>query len=115
MSAVRGLLRDLVERKLWPIAVLLLVAAIAVPVYLGRSSGDEVEPPLPGTAQHADTGKASKAAVSIEDPAADDKRPGSVRNPFKQPKVQGGTDTTPLLSTQGTIDRDAAHSFTVYR
>jgi hypothetical protein len=29
--------------------------------------------------------------------------------------VVGGTDRTPLLSTQGTIDRDAAHSFTVYR
>jgi hypothetical protein len=84
MSAVRGLLRDLIDRKLWPIAVLLLAAAIAVPVYLGRSSSDEVEPPLPGAVQHADTGKASKAAVSIEDPASDDKRPGGVRNPFKQ-------------------------------
>jgi len=29
--------------------------------------------------------------------------------------VVGGTDRTPLLSTQGTIDRDAAHSFTAYR
>ena len=38
MNAVRGLLRDIVERKLWPVAVLLLVAAVAVPIYLGRSS-----------------------------------------------------------------------------
>jgi hypothetical protein len=29
--------------------------------------------------------------------------------------VVDGTDRTPLLSTQGTIERDAAHSFTVYR
>jgi len=29
--------------------------------------------------------------------------------------VAGGTDRTPLPSTQGTIDRDAAHSFIVYR
>jgi hypothetical protein len=84
MSAVRGLLRDLIERRLWPIALLLLAAAIAVPVYLGRSSGDEVEAPLPVTGQRADAGKTSKAAVSIEDPASDDKRPGGVRNPFKQ-------------------------------
>ena len=83
MSAVRRLLRDLVERKLWPVAVLLLAAAVAVPIYLGRSSAD-AGAPLPATNLHADAGKASKAAVSIEDPAADDKRSGGVRNPFKQ-------------------------------
>ncbi len=83
MSAVRGLLRDLVERKLWPVAVLLLVAALGVPVYLGRSSHQTDAPVAPGNVK-ADTGKASKAAVSLEDPAAGDDRPGSVRNPFKQ-------------------------------
>jgi len=100
MSAVRGLLRDLVERKLWPLAVLLLVAAVAVPVYLNRSSADDAAAPLPATNQHADAGKASKAAVSIEEQAADGKRPGGVRNPFKQlhvPKVAkpASTGTTP--------------------
>jgi len=29
--------------------------------------------------------------------------------------VVGGTDRTPFLSIEGTIDRDAAHSFVVYR
>jgi hypothetical protein len=84
VSGVRGILRDLVERKLWPIAVLLLVGAVAVPVYLGRSSaGDGATPPA--TNLQADAGKASKAAVKLdEDPTGDDDRPGGVRNPFKQ-------------------------------
>jgi hypothetical protein len=83
VSAVRGVLRDLVERKLWPIAVLLLAAAIAVPIYLGRASADEA--PLPPTVAQADTGKVSKAAVKVDDETvAGDDRPGGVRNPFKQ-------------------------------
>jgi hypothetical protein len=82
VSAIRGVLRDLVERKLWPVAVLLLAAAVAVPMYLGRSSADDAA--LPPTSLQADAGKVSKAAVKVDDGAAGDERPGSVRNPFKQ-------------------------------
>jgi hypothetical protein len=82
MSAIRGVLRDLVERKLWPIAVLLLAAAVAVPMYLGRASADDT--PLPATALKADAGKVSKAAVKVDDGPGGDDRPGAVRNPFKQ-------------------------------
>jgi hypothetical protein len=92
MRAVRGVLRDIVDRKLWPVALLLLAAAVAVPVYLGRPSAQDAAPPPP--VQHADTGKTSKAAVSIEDPAAEDDRRGSVRNPFKQQHAPK-QDTTP--------------------
>jgi hypothetical protein len=91
MNAVRGLLRDLIERKLWPVAVLLLLAAIAVPVYLSRSSSDDTTPPPP-TGQQAAVDKASKAAVTIEDPATQDR--GSVRNPFKQQHVPKAPATT---------------------
>jgi hypothetical protein len=110
MSAVRGLLRDLVERKLWPIAVLLLAAAIAVPVYLGRSSSDEVEAPLPVTGQHADTGKTSKAAVSIEDPATDNTRPGGVRNPFKQLHVPKKATTSNTPAPDASADQPSGSS-----
>jgi hypothetical protein len=82
VSAIRGVLRDLVERKLWPIAVLLLAAAVAVPMYLGRSAADDAA--LPATSLQADAGKVSKAAVRVDDGAAGDTRPGGVRNPFKQ-------------------------------
>ena len=83
MSAIRGVLRDLVARKLWPIAVLLLAAAVAVPIYLGRASAQDAPPPA--TNLQADAGKVSKAAVKVDaDATGDDDRPGGVRNPFKQ-------------------------------
>jgi hypothetical protein len=101
VSAVRGVLRDLVERKLWPIAVLLLAAAVAVPMYLGRASADEA--PLPATNLQASAGKASKAAVKVDDDATgEDDRPGGVRNPFKQlhvPKKAAQPAAAPAAKT----------------
>jgi hypothetical protein len=83
VSAVRGVLRDLVERKLWPLAVLLLAAAVAVPMYLGHASAQDTQ--LPATNLQADAGKVSKAAIKVDDDATGgDDRPGGVRNPFKQ-------------------------------
>jgi hypothetical protein len=91
MNAVRGVLRDLVERKLWPVAVLLLAAAIAVPVYLGRSSGDGDSPPV--VADQPAGGKISRAAVKL-DPSTDADSIGSVRNPFKQQHVPKSDSAT---------------------
>jgi hypothetical protein len=104
MSAVRGILRDLVERKLWPVAVLLLAAAVAVPIYLGRTSSD-ADAPLTATNLQADAGKSSKAAVKLEDPAADDARPGGVRNPFKQLHVPKKAATSIAPSTPDSGDQ----------
>ena len=92
MSAIRGVLRDLVDRKLWPIAVLLLAAAVAVPMYLGRAAPRD-EAPLPATNLQADAGKVSKAAVKVDgDRDRPDDRPGGVRNPFKQLHVPKAPD-----------------------
>jgi hypothetical protein len=98
MKAIRGILRDLVERRLWPVAVLLLAAALAVPVYLGRSSSQD-DAPLPPATEHADLGKTSKAAVTLDTDDESGAGRGSVRNPFKQlhvpkPKSTGTTGTT---------------------
>ena len=40
ISHVRNLVQDLVERRLWPVALVLAVALAAVPVVLGRGGGD---------------------------------------------------------------------------
>jgi hypothetical protein len=105
MNAVRGLLRDLVERKLWPVAVLLLAAAVAVPIYLGRSSGSEAQSAAPAVAdQHAD--KASRAAVKLEDQDATNTA-GAVRNPFKQ-QHQPKDNTTPSTGKDGSASGGAA-------
>jgi hypothetical protein len=88
MNPVRNLLRDLVERRLWPVALLLVVAAVAVPVYLGRSTSDDnaTDAPLPGATAQT-TPKASKAAVSLDEAADESDGVGRVHNPFKQKRV----------------------------
>jgi hypothetical protein len=99
MKSIRNLLRDLVERRLWPVALLLVVAGVAVPVYLGRASSDDgaVDAPVPGATAQAGV-KASKAAVSLDESADASDGVGRTHDPFKQkhvPKVKKaatGTD-----------------------
>jgi hypothetical protein len=99
MKSIRNLLGDLVERRLWPVALLLVVAAVAVPVYLGRSSSDDgaTDVAAPGATAQAGV-KASKAAVSLDESADGSDGVGRTHDPFKQkhvPKVKKadtGTD-----------------------
>jgi hypothetical protein len=107
MSGARGLLRELIERRLWPVAVLLLVAAVAVPMYLGRSTAEDAAVAPVVTAQPDAT--ASKAAVSIEAQAELDRR-GGVRNPFKQLHVPKAA--TPSTTTGATTSTPAAGTTT---
>jgi hypothetical protein len=46
----RDLFDDMVERKLWPVALVLLVALIAIPVLLAKPASNSTAP-LPGAAQ----------------------------------------------------------------
>jgi hypothetical protein len=97
MNAVRGVLRDLVERRLWPVALLLAVAAVAVPVYLGRSSDDGATDTAPSAATAQAAPKASKAAVSLDETTDESDGVGDVRNPFKQkhlPKAEKADTST---------------------
>jgi hypothetical protein len=95
MNHVRDLLRDLVERRLWPVALLLVVGAVAVPVYLGRASSHDTpdNTPLAGATAQAG-GKASKAAVSLDETADESDGAGKVRNPFKQRAVKAAKTKT---------------------
>jgi hypothetical protein len=96
MSAIRGVLRDLVDRKLWPIAVLLLAAAIAVPVYLGRSSSTaESDGPLAAANDQSNAAKTSRAAVTLANQTSDANPVGTVRNPFKQQHLPKAATTSP--------------------
>ena len=90
ISHVRNLVQDLVERRLWPVALLLAVALAAVPVVLGRGGGDAAStaalPAAPATGAGTGTGTAEKAQITIDTsvPAVRD-RAGRLRNPFKAP------------------------------
>jgi hypothetical protein len=110
MSFLKNVLHDLVEKRLWPVAIALIVALIAVPIVLGGSSdagtgGTEVAslPATNGLANHRDVARAD--VVSLEEQAAGGvRRAGKVRNPFvqhHQPKAVDQTVTDAVNATKG--------------
>ena len=87
MNAVKSIWRQLVRRRLWPVAVLLVAALAAVPVVLARSPEAPV-PPVIGA--DAVTSKADDAIaepvvaeVTPEDRARRRRVLGSVNDPFR--------------------------------
>jgi hypothetical protein len=92
MPFLRNVLKDLVDKRLWPVALLLVAALVAAPIVLGRSGGDTGTPaPTPATSAVApsDSGTASKAAVSLATAPSDRRHlDGRVRDPFRAPKAK---------------------------
>jgi len=87
MSALRNLFDDLVEKKLWPIALALVVALVALPLAFGAGGGaDEALESAPAAGGPIAATAAAGGAVALEGDAAVDKRlrKGKVRDPFRQ-------------------------------
>lgn len=113
MSAVKNIWADLVEKRLWPVAALLLVALVGVPVVIAsRSSSEE---PAPTTAPAAAVPAASlpagvtpaqaqAAQVSLDTTleAKARHRQGKVRDPFKQLRAAVKTATTSTTAATAT-------------
>ena len=89
MSAVRSIFNDLVDRRLWPVAVALVAALVAIPVMLGggsSASAPDAAAPLGSAATAA--GGTAQAAISVSTPStAPTDHPGTARNPFAQHKA----------------------------
>ena len=102
MSALRNLVRDLVERRLWPVALVLVAALAAVPVVLGRSAPDAAPtaavPAAPASGAAA-TSDAAKVTLDTSAPAARDRGPDA-RNPFKAPKAVRRAKATTVTVTK---------------
>jgi hypothetical protein len=94
MSFVKSILGDLREKKLWPVAAVLLVAVIAVPVVLSKGSSSSNLAPV---AQLPSTGSGAAAAsglpaVSVSSVPSEGRINGKGRNPFAQ--FGGSTSST---------------------
>jgi len=108
ITTIRTLFGDLVARRLWPVALLLVVALAAVPVVLGRG-GDAIPaaavPPTP--AAGATSAAPEKAAVTLDTSApANRDRSEHFRNPFRAPAQHAPTTaaaaTTPAAAVPAT-------------
>jgi hypothetical protein len=100
MSFVRNLANDLVEKRLWPIAAVLLAAIVAVPLLLsgGSSTPSSSERTAANAPALAAAVPASPVRVTLDSsvPAAKRYRKGRVRNPFRQqyqPKTESASAT----------------------
>lgn len=123
MTFLRNLGHDLVDKRLWPVALILVLALIAVPLVLGRSSAP-AEPVAPAPAAEpavaAGPGAAgsvlpAEAVVSLQQPLTGGPRyrRGPVRNPFIQrhlPKTDavGSTLIAAAPTTTVSASRSAA-------
>jgi hypothetical protein len=119
MSFLRNVLHDLIEKRLWPVAIALVVALVAVPVLLGGKSGTGTAGPVaaapPATNGPAGSRNAARAQViSLEDQAAGKVvRKGDLRNPFIQhhlPKAPPSATTPANTAGGGSSGSPAAPS-----
>jgi len=121
MRALRDLFGELVQRRLWPVAVLLAVGLVAVPVVLAKhgapQSGSDMSPPAAAGAAAAAPGAGQPAEPIVSAAASPDAGAplrGRAKNPFVQQHVPptvsstttasaapGGTGTTPSGTAGG--------------
>jgi|GEM_PF-2981574 len=95
LHPLRQIGRDLVQKKLWPLAVLLVVALVAVPVVIGSSSEDASAPVPVATAPGTADPGATQSLLTVADPAvtSKDDRPGKLDDPFYDPPAPPAAST----------------------
>ena len=96
MNVLTTTWRQLVRRRLWPLAVLLIAALVAVPVLLARDATPVDSPALPETSAPAETAAADDDALaepvvakaSVADRSRRRRVLGSRKNPFEPAPVK---------------------------
>jgi len=95
MSAVTKMWRQLVQRRLWPVAILLIAALVAVPLTLAKEPA--ASPPPPPAAAPTNDELAVAPIVAVADTADRAKRRrvlGAAKNPFAVVKPEQAPTTT---------------------
>lgn len=96
MTVVRNMLKELVDRKLWPVALVLIVALVAVPVLLtSKAPTDLVTPPTGPLPYSSGT---TLPAISVKSTPGNTKLAGNGHNPFA-PQQVAATSTTTTATT----------------
>jgi hypothetical protein len=110
VTYLRSLLADLVEKRLWPIALLLAITAVAVPVVLGHGGDAASDAPAVVPAAPADAATPSTPAVKLVGPASVRRRPGVIRDPFRRTKKAAAKPRTRAASASGSESAPTAKS-----
>ncbi len=113
-APLRAMTRDLVDKRLWPVAILLLAALVAVPVLIGSSASDAPAPAAAVPAAASAKGAALESAITVVDRAVIGRsRPGAVNDPFFDPPDPEPTaSTTTATSSNSTATTSTPASST---
>lgn len=102
MTRLRSVWEELVERRLWPVAAMLVVALIAVPLVIASGSDDKPSAPSARETASAPVAGQPAAVVSVDSVATVKRdRPGKARDPFVQQHVKKATTSTDASSGGG--------------
>ncbi|HUR84840.1 MAG TPA: hypothetical protein VMY78_05805 [Solirubrobacteraceae bacterium] len=106
-APLRAVTRELIDKRLWPVAILLLAALVAVPVLIGSSASDAPAPAAVVPAATPAKDAAVESAITVVDRAVIGRsRPGAVNDPFFDPPdpepTASATTTTSSNSTATT-------------
>jgi len=111
MTFLRAIRDDLVEKRLWPVALILVAALVAVPVLVGRGAEPSAAPlPDPGLTATPVNGTAATPVQLVENVP---NRPptGRFKDPFRgagaDQGAEAGSEATPL-NVATTVTPDAA-------
>jgi len=108
----RSVVQELVDRRLWPVAVLLLAAVLAVPVLLGGGEEPAASAPVTEAQTAVAAGADDSAQITIVESTPPRRtRAGRVRNPFVQPTETQTADTaaeTPSAPSAATATAGAS-------
>jgi hypothetical protein len=96
MSAPRNMLKELVDRKLWPIALVLVIALVAVPVLLTKKAPTDIVTPPSGPLPYSSG--STLPAISVKNAPANSNLSGKGRNPFS-PQHVATTSTTATVAS----------------
>jgi hypothetical protein len=98
-------LRDLIAKRLWPVALLLLVALVAVPVLIAGSA--QTPPPVAAATPPATD---ATAITVVAQPVLGRSRPGAVRDPFLDPPAAKTDNTSSTKRSQSATPTPASTS-----
>jgi hypothetical protein len=103
---LRNLTGDLVDRRLWPIAIALVAAIAAVPLVLGASARHAASPRKPAASPPAPRATSAPGAKALPEVRLDTSTPASVardsakvRNPFTSRSMPKASDATAATTT----------------
>ena len=100
MSVIQSIITDLREKRLWPIAVALTVAIIAVPIALSKSSKSEPPPASTTPAMPAVHGTAVPS-VTVDTAAVRSQLPKHAGDPFTQQAAASSAGTAGSSTSAG--------------